>query len=72
MAANQRKAAPEPNSKGLVVLKHKETGAVQEFVAESVETWMNSGWEPASDKDVETAAEEGRVTTAALPDEEKK
>lgn len=62
------KKAPEPNSKGLVVLKHPKTGAVQEFVAESVEAWMDSGWEPAADKDVETAAEEGRVSSQALPD----
>lgn len=67
-----QKKAPEPNANGLVVLKHKETGGVQEFVAESVDTWLESGWEPLSDAEVEKAAEEGQLSASALPDKEKK
>lgn len=50
-------ADPKQNSKGYVVLKHSKTGAVQEFVPESVEAWKASGWTDATDNDIKKAAE---------------
>jgi len=55
------KKAPEPNERGMVVLKHPKTGLVQQFVPESVDTWLDSGWVPANDSDVKSAAEEGLI-----------
>jgi hypothetical protein len=50
-------ADPKQNSKGYVVLKHSKTGAVQEFVPESVDAWKASGWAEASENDIKKAAE---------------
>lgn len=61
-------AEPKQNSRGYVVLKHPKTGAVQEFVPESVESWKASGWTDASDNDIKKAAEDEKseITLNAL------
>lgn len=67
-------AEPKVNSRGYVVLKNKETGAVQEFLPEAVDTWKASGWEIANEKDVEKAADTpgAEVTPAAAVQPPKK
>lgn len=52
-------AEPEQklNSRGYVVLKHKD-GFVQEFVPESVPSWLELGWSVANEKDIEKAADQ--------------
>jgi len=54
-------AEPKQNNRGYVVLKNSKTGAIQEFVPESVETWLDSGWTVASETEVKKAVEKGEV-----------
>ena len=55
MATKREAKSPElkTNAKGFVVLKHADTNAVQEFVPEAAEVWLESGWTLASEKEAD-------------------
>ena len=58
-------ADPKVNRQGYVVLTNKKTGAVQEFVPESVDVWLDAGWSEASDTDTKKAMEEGTLSVSS-------
>lgn len=60
----------EEFTNGYVVMRHPATGAVHEFVAETVDAWKESGWVLDNDPSAEVQVIQTAETTPADTEKE--